>query len=65
TADKHDSLMRARIAGSSSLRIGRDIRVFLIFLGALFNQPFWALLIIAAMMNAETVRRVIVCREHR
>ena len=65
TADKHDSLMRARIAGSSSLRIGRDIRVFIIFLGALFNQPFGALLIIAAMMNAETVRRVIVCREHR
>ncbi|MCK4488188.1 MAG: NTP transferase domain-containing protein [Desulfobacterales bacterium] len=65
TADKHDSLMRARIAGSSSLRIGRDIRVFMIFLGALFNQPFWALLIIAAMMNTETVRRVIVCRGHR
>ncbi|MCK4487760.1 MAG: NTP transferase domain-containing protein [Desulfobacterales bacterium] len=65
TADKHDSLMRARIAGSSSLRIGRDIRVFLIFLGALFNQPFWALVVIAAMMNAETVRRVIVCRGHR
>ncbi len=64
TADKYDSRMRARIAGSSSLRIGRDIRVFIIFLGALFNQPFWALLIIAAMMNAETVRRVIVCRGH-
>jgi CDP-L-myo-inositol myo-inositolphosphotransferase len=65
TADKHDSLMRARIAGGTSLRIGRDVRVFLIFLGALFNQPFWALLIIAAMMNTETVRRVIVCRGHR
>ncbi len=64
TADKYDNRMRARIGGSS-LRIGRDIRVFIIFLGALFNQPFGALLIIAAMMNAETVRRVIVCREHR
>lgn len=65
TADKHDSLMRARIAGRGSLRIGRDVRVFLIFLGALFNRPFWVLLVIAAMMNAETVRRVIVCRGHR
>jgi CDP-L-myo-inositol myo-inositolphosphotransferase len=65
TADKHDSLMRARIAGGTGLRIGRDVRVFLIFLGALFNQPFGALLIIAAMMNTETVRRVIVCRGHR
>ena len=65
TADKHDSLMRARIAVGRSMRMGRDVRVFLIFLGALFNQPFWALLIIAAMMNAETVRRVIVCRGHK
>jgi CDP-L-myo-inositol myo-inositolphosphotransferase len=65
TADKHDSLMRARIAGGTGLRIGRDVRVFLIFLGALFNQPFGALLIIAAMMNTETVRRVIVCHGHR
>lgn len=62
TADKYDSLMRGRIAGGRRLRIGRDIRVFLIFLGALFNQPFGALAVIAVLMNTETVRRVIVCR---
>jgi CDP-L-myo-inositol myo-inositolphosphotransferase len=62
TADKYDSLMRARIAGGRRLRIGRDIRVFLIFLGALLNQPFGALAVIAVLMNTETVRRVIVCR---
>jgi len=65
TADKYDSLMRARIAAGRCPRIGRDVRVFLIFLGALLNRPFWALLIIAAMMNTETVRRVIVCRAQR
>ena len=65
TADKYDSRMRTRIAGSRSPRIGRDVRVFLIFVGALFNQPFWVLLVIAVLMNAETVRRVVVCRGHR
>jgi len=65
TADKHDSLMGARIGVGMRLRIGRDVRVFIIFLGALFNQPFMALLVIAAMMNAETVRRVIVCHGHK
>jgi CDP-L-myo-inositol myo-inositolphosphotransferase len=62
TADKYDSLMRGRIASGRRLRIGRDIRVFLIFLGALFNQPFGVLAVIAVLMNTETVRRVIVCR---
>jgi CDP-L-myo-inositol myo-inositolphosphotransferase len=47
------------IIGSFMLR---DLRVFIIFLGALLNQPFLALLILAVLMNAETARRVIVCR---
>ena len=64
TADKYDSLMLARVEFSRIIRIGRDVRVFIIFLGALLNQPFVTLLIIAVLMNAETVRRVIVCRDH-
>ncbi|NVL91813.1 MAG: NTP transferase domain-containing protein [Desulfobacterales bacterium] len=60
TADKYDALMRNRI--KSGIRIGRDIRLFLIFLGALFNQPFWSLAIIAVLMNAETLRRIFLCR---
>jgi CDP-L-myo-inositol myo-inositolphosphotransferase len=64
TADKYDGLLRARIAVGRSLRIGRDIRVFIIFLGALCNQSFWTLMVIAVLMNTETVRRVIVCRGH-
>jgi CDP-L-myo-inositol myo-inositolphosphotransferase len=65
TADKYDSRMRARIVESRSLRIGRDVRIFIIFLGAIFNQPFWALLVIAILMNGETVRRVILCHGHK
>jgi len=64
TADKHDSLMRDRIIYSKGLRMGRDIRVFLIFLGAVFNQAYLTLVVIAVVMNIATIRRLIICRDH-
>ncbi|MEE8431699.1 MAG: NTP transferase domain-containing protein [Candidatus Desulfatibia sp.] len=64
TADKHDSLMRDRIIHDKGLRMGRDIRVFLIFLGAVFNQVYLTLVVIAVVMNIATVRRLIICRDH-
>ena len=64
TADKHDSLMRDRIIHGKGLRMGRDIRVFLIFLGAVFNQVYLTLVVIAVVMNIATVRRLIICRDH-
>ena len=64
TADKYDRLMRARIRHGKGFRLGRDVRVLLIFLGALLNQAALTLVVIAAVMNIETVRRVIVCRDH-
>jgi len=60
TADKYDALMASKIKGK--IRIGRDIRIYLIFFGALLNQAFWVLVVIAAIMNAETIRRILVCR---
>ena len=62
TADKHDNLMKLRIEKRVGFRIGRDVRVFMIFVGALLNQPFLTLLVIALLMNMETTRRVIACR---
>ncbi len=62
TADKDDSLMKSRFERGARLRIGRDVRVFFIFLGALLNQPFLTLLVIAVLMNLEAVRRLVVCR---
>lgn len=64
TADKYDNLMRERIrAGSGAgLRMGRDVRVFLIFLGAATNTVLPVLVVIAVVMNVETVRRVRVAR---
>jgi len=63
TADKYDNLMRSAIESGKSFRLGRDVKVFLIFLGALFNQAFLTLVLISVVMNAEVVRRVWVCRD--
>ncbi len=64
TADKFDNLMRERIkAGDrTALRMGRDVRVFLIFLGAATNLVLPVLVTIAVVMNLETIRRVRVAR---
>jgi len=60
TADKYDGLMKSRI--KKGIRMGRDVRVFMIFLGAIFNQPYLVLIVIAVLMNYETLRRIVVCR---
>jgi CDP-L-myo-inositol myo-inositolphosphotransferase len=56
--------MRDKIIHGKMPRLGRDVRVFLIFLGAIFNQVPLTLSLIALVMNIETIRRVIVCRDH-
>ena len=63
TADKHDNLMKNKI--HNGLRIGRDINVFLLFLAAISNQPYLGLMVIAVLMNVETIRRIIVCRNEQ
>jgi len=65
TADKYDHVLLDRIDSGRRLRIGRDVRVFIIFLGALLDQPLLTLLVIAILMNGEVVRRVIVCRDKK
>jgi CDP-L-myo-inositol myo-inositolphosphotransferase len=64
TADKYDNLMRQRIkaGGKAWWRIGRDVRVFLIFLGAATNLILPALVVIAVVVNLEVLRRVRVAR---
>lgn len=60
TADKYDNLMSERI--KAGWRMGRDVRVFLIFLGAVTNLVLPVLVLIAVVMNIETLRRVMVAR---
>jgi CDP-L-myo-inositol myo-inositolphosphotransferase len=61
TADKYDGLMMKEIGQKGSyFRIGRDVRIGIIFLGCIINQPFITLLVIASLMNIENIRRVLV-----
>ena len=64
TADKYDGLMKLRFERGQpkGIRIGRDLRVLMISLGAVLNLPFLTLSFIAGIMNAETVRRIVVAR---
>ena len=64
TADKYDSLMRDQISHHQVFRIGRDLRIFLIFLGAVSNQILLTLIVIAIIGNVETIRRIIRCRNY-
>lgn len=61
TATKYDTLFigNERIP---KIRLGRDMRLFLIMIGALFNQIFYTLLILGILTNAESIRRVYILR---
>jgi len=66
TADKYDGLMKKKLGpGKHYFRIGRDVRMFIIFLGALINQPVLILFIIAFTMNAENIRRIVMFYKSR
>ncbi|MCK5768084.1 MAG: NTP transferase domain-containing protein [Candidatus Atribacteria bacterium] len=61
TADKYDGLMKKKVVpGKHYFRMGRDVRMFIIFLGALINQPLLVLFVIAILMNVENIRRIII-----
>jgi hypothetical protein len=45
--------------------MGRDVRVFLIFLGAVANIILPVLVLIAVVMNVETLRRVSIARDEQ
>lgn len=61
TADKYDGLMKRKLGqGEHYFRMGRDVRIFIIFLGALVNQPLLILVLIALLMNVENIRRIVV-----
>ncbi len=53
---------RIKAGGKTGLRMGRDVRVFLIFLGAVANMVLPVLVLIAVVMNLETLRRVSIAR---
>lgn len=58
TADKYDGLMGKLMPQGGYFRLGRDVRLFIIFLGTLAGKPLLLLLVIALVMNLEIMRRV-------
>lgn len=56
TAIWYDRLIREK--NLKVFRIGRDLRVFFVFLGCLLNLPLIILTLIAIVMNLETLRRL-------
>jgi len=61
TADKYDGLMKKNLTrGKHYFRIGRDVRIGIIFIGTLINQPALVLFIIAFLMNTENIRRILI-----
>ncbi len=66
TADKYDGLMKKKLGpGKHYFRIGRDVRMFIIFLGTLINQPVLILFIIGFITNAENIRRIVMFYKSR
>jgi CDP-L-myo-inositol myo-inositolphosphotransferase len=63
TSDKYDSIFKnGDMAKRSKFRMGRDVRLLLIVIGALTNQIPIMLIILAVMANFEAIRRLIVFR---
>ena len=62
TAAIYDGLVHKHLLRHSSLRLGRDVRLFIVFLGALFNQLLLTLFILAVITNVESIRRVFLLR---
>ena len=63
TSDKYDSIFRnGDMTKRSKFRMGRDVRLLLITIGALTNQIPIMLIILAVITNFEAIRRLIVFR---
>ncbi len=64
TADKYDAFIKRILKHKSSrsvvLRIGRDVRIFIIFLGTLLNLPLYTLAITGILNHIEVLRRIYV-----
>jgi len=63
TSDKYDSIFKnGDMAKKSKFRMGRDVRLLLIVIGALTNQILIMLIIIAVIANFEAIRRLVTFR---
>jgi CDP-L-myo-inositol myo-inositolphosphotransferase len=61
TAGIHDDLIRKSLI-NNTFRIGRDIRLLIIFIGSLFNQLFIVMIVLSIITNLESIRRLILLK---
>jgi len=69
TAVMYDDLINKKLI-NNTFRIGRDVRLFIIFVGSLFNQVFLVMIILSIITNTESIRRLFILKkftefEHR
>lgn len=62
TADKYDAYLRKK--GGVGLRLGRDVRIFIIFTGAVLNVSLLTLVLLAVINHFEVLRRVLMLSRH-
>ncbi len=61
TAVAYDKLLKKGIVKNNfSIRIGRDLRLFIIFIGAVCNQLLIAMVILMLIAHFESIRRLFV-----
>lgn len=60
TAIPYDHILLKDQRRKKSIRMGRDIRLFIIFCGALLNQLFATIILLALITNFESIRRLFV-----
>ena len=63
TARIFDELISKNLINDSSFRLGRDVRLFIIFVGAIFNQLLVTLIILTFITNVESIRRLFMVRQ--
>ena len=54
--------MAQRLRGVSYVRLGRDVRVFVIFLGAILNQPLFTLGVVALVDEFGSSSKIVIYR---
>jgi 1L-myo-inositol 1-phosphate cytidylyltransferase / CDP-L-myo-inositol myo-inositolphosphotransferase len=62
TAGIYDDLINKKLI-NSTFRIGRDLRLFIIFIGSLFSQVFLVMIILSLLTNIESIRRLFILKK--
>lgn len=63
TAAINDDLIHKKLI-NNTFRIGRDLRLFIIFIGSLFNQVFLVMIILSILTHTESIRRLFLLRKY-